>query len=156
MILFYIILAFLIIWSTSPFRVQNFQQYFILGDLKKNKYFILREIHKLKLFTKNGNYMTINHRKIQNPDHFPICKFQSKIQGEGIGREIKNVCSKIFPLTGGQNMIFVATVKESVSTRPATQQHTHQSESKAAARWGGLDLSLVWTPGKNMKIDDLT
>ena len=100
--------------------------------------------------------MTINHRKIQNPDHFPICKFQSKIQGEGIGREIKNVCSKIFPVTGGQNMIFVATVKESVRTGPATEQHTLISQTEAV---GGQVVGWVFlwsTPGKNMKIDDLT
>ena len=78
--------------------------------------------------------MTINQRKIQNPDHFPICKFQSKIQGEERGREIRNVCSKRFPVTGGQNMIFVATVKESVRTGPATEQHTLISQSQLAVR----------------------
>ena len=52
----------------------------------------MREIHKLNLFTKNGNYMTINQRKIQNPDHFPICKFQSKIQGEERERERNIKC----------------------------------------------------------------
>ena len=78
--------------------------------------------------------MTINQRKIQNPDHFPICKFQSKIQGEERGREIRNVCSKRFPVTGGQNMIFVATVKESVRTGPAAEQHTLISQSQLAVR----------------------
>ena len=137
MILFYIIcsffafrinLAFCKILNNISYWVKYFLKIFSIGKFLKNKYFILREIHKLNLFTKNGNYMTINQRKIQNPDHFPICKFPSKIQWEERWREIINVCSERFSCAGGQNMIFVArlkTVKESVSSGPATQQHTH-------------------------------
>ena len=54
--------------------------------------------------------MTINQRKIQNPDHFPICKFPSKINREERLRTARSVhvCCEIFPEPGGgQNMIFV-------------------------------------------------
>ena len=45
---------------------------------------------------------------------------------------------KYFPCPGGgQNMIFVATVKESVSTGPATQQHTVISQT-GTGEPGGL------------------
>ena len=53
-------------------------------------------------------------------------------------------------------MIFVATVKESVRTGPATEQHTLISQTEAV---GGQVVGWVFlwsTPGKNMKIDDLT
>ena len=108
----------------------------------------MREIHKLNLFTKNGNYMTINQRKIQNPDHFQICKFPSKIWEERLGRARSvHVCCEIFPEPGGgQNMIFVTGLSR--SQLALGRQHTNtlssQTDSDWTARWAGSSSGDSW------------